>query len=36
MGEDLLLGSEPILLVLAILATAAFVQLVSPLSYPIV
>jgi hypothetical protein len=31
--EDLLLGAEPVLLVLAGFVTAAFIQLVGPLSY---
>jgi hypothetical protein len=36
MSAYLLLGSEPVLLVLAMLTTAAFIQLISSLSYPIV
>jgi hypothetical protein len=35
MSADILLGSEPVLLFIAILTTAAFIQLISPLSYPI-
>jgi hypothetical protein len=36
MSADLLLGSEPVLFVLTMLTAAAFIQLISALSYPIV
>jgi hypothetical protein len=36
MSADLLLGSEPVLLFIAILTTAAFIQLISALFNPVV
>ena len=33
--EDLLLGAEPVLFVAAGFTTAAFIQLIGPVSYPV-